>query len=167
MSAWLEAVTNWDLCRRGLVAELKAVAPEYLDAKPADGARSAREIGEHLYQASHMFVQSFETGQRTAPAQAAALSLPAGDLADVLQADWSGDLKARLEALADRADTMVETMMFGRQTLLSQLWFAISHEWYHRGQVATYVRLSGGVPALTQFIEQRRAAMAAQQAQPT
>jgi uncharacterized damage-inducible protein DinB len=159
MSAWREAVENWERCRRGLVAEIRALKPEFMDVRPAEGARTAREIAEHLYQASQAFIAAFEKGGPIVPGAAAAVSVPpSDDLAELLMQDWTGNLRPRLEPLEARAGTLVESMLFGSQTLLSQAWFALAHEWYHRGQMATYVRLSGGVPALTQFIRQRQAA---------
>jgi uncharacterized damage-inducible protein DinB len=38
----------------------------------------------------------------------------------------------------------------GTQSRLTALYFAIAHEMYHRGQLASYARGFGAVPALTQ-----------------
>jgi uncharacterized damage-inducible protein DinB len=37
-------------------------------------------------------------------------------------------------------------------TRLAWLWHAIDHESYHRGQLAIFIRVMGGVPALTKQI---------------
>ncbi len=157
MSAWTEAVHNWERCRNGLVAELRAIAPGYLDVRPASGARTAREIAEHLWQASQNHVHRLETKAPFVPGSPAQHQHPPDtDFATLLANDWTGNLKPRLERMEADAGVMLDGM-FGPQTVLSYVWFALSHEWYHRGQVATYVRLSGNVPALTQFIMQRQA----------
>ncbi|MGH7460315.1 MAG: DinB family protein [Pseudomonas sp.] len=154
MSYWQEAVNNWDRARRGVAGELNALASDYLDVTPAEGARSAREIALHIMAASRSFVDRLEHDapfpQLGSKAEGSA-ELSGPDLARVLLNDWTNDLKPRLEQLAERADQYIDGR-FGRQTRLSELWFAAMHEYYHRGQLATYVRLSGQVPALTQFI---------------
>jgi len=156
MSDWMEAVQQWEMCRTGVVGELRALDPEYLDVRPAKGARTARELAVHLLEAGRGFAQRLETGAPFAPGSSeTSPTATADELAVALMEDWTTNVRPRVEALEGRADTVMESF-FGQKTLLWQLWFAISHEWYHRGQLATYVRLSGKVPALTQYIEQVR-----------
>ena len=157
MSAWKEAIAQWERCRTGTVGELRALDPEYLDLHPAEGARTARELAVHIYQAAGRYLERFEPAGASSPASP---EIPpaatADEIALALMEDWASSLKPRLERLEDRADVAMDGF-FGRQSLLSHIWLAVAHEWYHRGQLATYVRLSGRVPALTQLIEQTRA----------
>jgi uncharacterized damage-inducible protein DinB len=44
----------------------------------------------------------------------------------------------------------------GEDSRLKGVWFAVSHEMYHRGQLTIYERAMGEVPAMTKQIEARR-----------
>jgi uncharacterized damage-inducible protein DinB len=153
MSFWAEAIAKWEMSRQMVAAELRALQPGYVDNRPGADARSAREIAVHVMEAADSLVSALEQGVswvQPTPLDMAGAS--AEELADAAVAQWAA-LKPRLERLeAGAAD--VRDGYFGPSTQLTNLWFAVSHEWYHQGQLATYVRLSGAVPALTRVIQQ-------------
>jgi uncharacterized damage-inducible protein DinB len=153
MSFWAEAIGKWEMSRQMVAAELRAMQPGHLDTKPAPDARSAREIAVHVMEAAGSLVSALEQGVswvQPTPIDMAGAS--AEELASAAVAQWT-ELKARLERL-EGVEAEVRPGFFGPATQLTNLWFAVSHEWYHQGQLAIYVRLSGSVPALTQVIEQ-------------
>jgi uncharacterized damage-inducible protein DinB len=64
---------------------------------------------------------------------------------------------ARLREVGDALIDQTMPAQKGPQSRLSALWFAISHEMYHRGQLASYERGFGQVPALTQQMKAKLA----------
>lgn len=158
MSKWTEAIQTWEACRNGVANEVRAMGTDYLDVQPSDGTRTAREVAIHIMEAGAAYLGKLATGgpvQRGDPIDVPA-DADADALATALMEQWTNVMKPRALALEGRADMEIESF-FGKQSTMSQLWFAVSHEWYHRGQLATYVRLSGNVPALTRFIEEQQA----------
>jgi uncharacterized damage-inducible protein DinB len=154
MSFWAEAIGKWELSRQMVAAELRAMQPGSIDTKPAPDARSAREIAVHVMEASGSLVSALEQGVSWVhPTPVDMPDATAEELASAAIAQW-GELKARLERL-EGVEAEVRPGFFGPATQLTNLWFAVAHEWYHQGQLATYVRLSGSVPALTRVIEQK------------
>jgi uncharacterized damage-inducible protein DinB len=153
MSFWAEAIGKWEMSRQMVAAELRAMQPGSIDTKPAPDARSAREIAVHIMEAAGGFVSALEQG--VSWVQPTPVDMPgasAEELASAAIAQWA-ELKPRLERL-ESGEADVRDGFFGPATQLTNLWFAVSHEWYHQGQLAIYVRLSGSVPALTRVIEQ-------------
>ena len=57
----------------------------------------------------------------------------------------------REEAATLSKKTMV--MLNAEQSRITGIWFAAAHEMYHRGQLATYARGMGLVPAMTQRLQ--------------
>lgn len=159
-----ELLAAWAYTRAGVTAELEAVPDDRLGFRPTEVSRSVAELVIHIVESGRMMAgelsrpdgdfarQSYEEHIRehsgTPPRDQ-----PKRALLELLRS--SGE--AGLEALA----TVGEVAMLQRirqfngeyATRLSWLHHGIEHESYHRGQLALYVRLMGGVPALTRAIQ--------------
>jgi uncharacterized damage-inducible protein DinB len=62
--------------------------------------------------------------------------------------------------LADVGEALATQMMKtakAEDSRLKAIWFAISHEMYHRGQLTVYERAMGETPAMTKQTEARKA----------
>ena len=157
-----EAVVNWEIFRAGVIAEIENTPEEQLDYRPGDGARTVREVAIHIAEAGVAFTNE--------------LLRPDGNLRNVLDPRVQAEVRAALPRAHSRAEivellrttgeqtaarlrgageALVDQTMptrRGAQSRLSALWFAMSHEMYHRGQLTAYARGFGAVPALTQQI---------------
>jgi uncharacterized damage-inducible protein DinB len=150
-----------------VIAELENIPEEHWEYRPGAGGRTVREIARHIAEAGRGF--------------ALELVRPDGRFARLLNPEHQAKLRAELPEVHSKNDILdllrttgtegvqqlrqggsLETQRFpalgGEQSRLSGLWFAISHEMYHRGQLASYARALGRVPMLTQQIEAFRAA---------
>jgi uncharacterized damage-inducible protein DinB len=159
-----ELLEAWAYTRAGFIAELKNLPEEALDFKPTPATRNAREIARHIIESGLLMSGELSrpdgdfqrkpypalmaehargvTRHRTNTALVAALKRTHADGAKRIRA--AGEI------------AMLQTIrQFNGEpaTRLSWMHHGISHEEYHRGQVALYARLVGRVPALTKLIE--------------
>jgi uncharacterized damage-inducible protein DinB len=158
-----EALEAWSYTRSGVVEELQNLPEKELAFRPREGARSAAELVRHVIESGLMM-----TGE---------LSRPDGDFQrkayEALVREYAKGVSLKhtkrelLEALR-RAHREGEAKLVqagelhmlqyirrfdGKMgTRLAWMNHGISHEEYHRGQLALYARLLGRVPALTQRI---------------
>lgn len=159
-----ELLGSWAYTRDGVIAELQEVPDDRVGFKPADGSRSVAELVVHIIESGFMMA-----GELTRP-DGDFMRQPYDDHirehAGRIQADPSKPalldlLRASGEAGRERIRAAGEVAMLQRirqfngdyATRLSWLHHGIEHESYHRGQLALYVRLMGGVPALTRLIQ--------------
>jgi len=154
-----EAIAMWQTARKITIAELENIPEEQWDFRPGDGARTLREIARHILEASVGFVREvvsdepsfariFKPETRAQFANDCPEKSAKKDAIEQFNAAFADDMKK----LHDKGDLAVQTMTLMKQTQsrLTGLWFAIGHEMYHRGQLATYARALGHVPAMTQ-----------------
>ncbi len=164
MSLVEEAVRNWEAYRAGVIAEVENMPEEQLDYRPAEGARTLREVAIHIAQWSVGMTNE--------------ILAPEGNIVNVFKPEVQAAIKASLPAAHSKAEVVAllrqtgeetaarlreagdalisQTMpsrMLGTQNRLSVLWFAAAHEMYHRGQLTAYERGAGQVPALTKQIQ--------------
>lgn len=158
-----ELLEYWGYTRQGVIAEVENLPEADLDRRPGEAQRSVHDIALHVISSGRVM--------------AGELSRPDGDFtrasyAEIL-AEHGGDsgassTKAELIALlrssheqgdaALRAAGELQMLQWIRQfngenaTRLSWMHHGISHEEYHRGQIALTVRLLGHTPALTKAI---------------
>lgn len=158
MSAFDEAVGMWETFRAGVIAELENIPEESWDFRPGKDARSVLELGQHIAQMAEAFATELCRPEPLFISVAGkACELQVGnskrELIDFMKGKhFAGTLRGCSDAIANG-----EMKSFGKiASRLTGLWFAIGHEAYHRGQVATYARAIGVVPALTQQMQQRR-----------
>lgn len=163
MSLIEEAIRNWESYRKGVIAELENIPEEHWDHRPGAGARTLRELACHIAEAGLGF-----TGELVRPdcsflrlfdpqaqAQLKATLPKANSKAEIVNLlRVTGEQGAR--RLREAGDALANQKMkvsTGEQCRLTGLWFAAAHEMYHRGQLASYARAVGCVPALTQQID--------------
>jgi uncharacterized damage-inducible protein DinB len=158
-----EALEAWDYARAGVLDESSNIPDDSYDWRPHDDGRSVRELILHIVESGLMM-----SGELTKPdgdfQRLAFPQLVAEHAAGLtVDADPPG-LRALLRETVDRGSaafrTAGEIHMLQRirrfdgeyGTRLAWMHHGIAHEEYHRGQLATYARAMGLVPALTRRI---------------
>ncbi len=158
-----EALEAWSDARRGVIDEARNVPAERWDFRPTEEVRSVEELVVHIMEVSEMMV-----GELTRPDGSFGrapfpelIEEHAGDLAELQGRDeLLGALEVTLERGVERFREVGEVHMLGtverfdgrRGTRLAWLHHGVAQEMYHRGQLCTYQRLMGRVPALTRKI---------------
>jgi uncharacterized damage-inducible protein DinB len=159
-----EAIRMWETFRAGVVAELVNIPEEQWGYRPGPGARSVRELAVHIASSAIGFVDALVAEDASFarlrdPKVQEEIAASLGDVSSkasiiALLKQRGADDASRLRANAARLNGTMPSMK-GEQSRVTGLWFAASHEMYHRGQLATYARAVGLVPALTQQISGR------------
>ena len=126
-------------------AMLAAVTPEILDFAPAVGVRSIGAIASHMFACQATVLTGLANGEfhwKENEARFAGMSLDA-------MLEISRDLDAMLVGLVTEADDVwLDAVPTGYSlTRSAWLWETLEHEIHHTGQIATLIRLAGGVPA--------------------
>jgi uncharacterized damage-inducible protein DinB len=158
-----ELLEAWRDAREGIIDEVRNVPAHRFDFRPAEGVRSVREMVQHILEVSMMAAGEFsrpDTNLRRAPwpkllAMYAKPAWKATTKAQLLRllASQMRDTERRLRRQGELALLQFHTRFDGKQgTKLAWLHHAVAQEMYHRGQLATYARCMGLVPALTQRI---------------
>ena len=158
-----EAVEAWMFARDGVLDELRNIPEKDLSFRPAAEARSALELVQHIIESGLMmagelarpdgdfrrksyegFLHEYGRGVRGWRSKAPLLAALRKTHAD-------GEKKLRL---AGELHMLQHIRRFDGEmgTRLAWMHHGISHEEYHRGQLAMYARLMGRVPALTKRI---------------
>ena len=158
-----EALEAWGYTRGGVIAEVKNLSEADLRFRPHAESRTVAELVVHLAESGLMMA-----GELTRPdgnfrrkpypqllKEYAGRLPPATTKSQLVklmkQTHADGDRKIR--AAGELFMLQSITRFDGeRGTRLAWMNHAISHEDYHRGQIALYARLVGRVPALTQLI---------------
>jgi len=161
-----EAIRQWETARAGVIAEIEHSPEALLDYRPGEGARTVRELAAHIAESGVAFANELLKPEGNFanlfdPHVQAAVraSLPhAQSKAEVLALlRTSGEQTAsRLRQVGERLAEQQIPGRLGAQSRLTALWFAVSHESYHRGQLTAYERGFGVVPALTLQIAARQ-----------
>lgn len=163
MSLVEEAVQIWEAHRAGVIAEVENTPEEKLGYRVGEGGRTLREIAVHIAEHGVGFVDQ--------------ILRPEGSLMNLFKPETLTEIRSRLPQAQSKAEIVAllrqtgeenaarlrqagealvgQTMpsRSGSQSRLSALWFGISHEAYHRGQLALSERGFGQVPALTRQME--------------
>jgi uncharacterized damage-inducible protein DinB len=153
-------IDRWTEVRAGFVDELAQIPADQFDFRPTPDVRSVAEIVRHIIEA-----QKFMAGEVCRP-DTNFKRLPilelikshAGDLAAIegkealveLMKESMKSTEAALRSFGEEA--LEETMERLDGKLMPKtdfLYFTISHEMYHRGQITVYQRLLGMEPVLT------------------
>ena len=159
-----EALETWEFARSGVIDELKNIPEKEMSFAPAEKSRSVIELAQHVIESGMMMSgelsrpdgdflrKSYEGflheyakgvgGSRTKPQLLALLKKSHQDGAKRIR--HAGELQ--MLQLINRFDGQ-------KGTRLAWMCHGISHEEYHRGQLALYARLLGRVPALTKRIQ--------------
>ena len=157
MSHVEEAIRMWEIYRQGTIGEFANIPEEQWDHRAGEGARSVRELAAHIAAAGTGFTEellapdpSFKrVREKHAGTEARYAKLSRAEMLELLKSSGADDAKRLREAGQSLAEQSMPA--FGaEQSRLTGLWFAAAHEMYHRGQVTTYARQLGLVPAMTQ-----------------
>jgi uncharacterized damage-inducible protein DinB len=158
-----EALAGWVFAREGFSAEAQAIPEASWDYRPHPNAKSVQELVVHILQSGEMMVGELTrpNGDFTRQSLEAHFAEHAhGIPEDAAREPLVGLLASRLTEGLERFQAVGEIHMLQRirqfdgtfATRLSWFQHGIAHEEYHRGQLATYARCLGRVPALTQLI---------------
>jgi uncharacterized damage-inducible protein DinB len=158
-----EALEAWDYTRAGVIDEIRNLSDGDLKYRPQAESRTPSELAWHIIESGLMMAG--ELSRADGNFQRKAYPQLLKEYARGLRAARS---KSQLIALLRRthADGEKKLRAAGELVLLSPIvrfdglrgtrlaWMnhAVSHEDYHRGQIALIARLVGRVPALTQRI---------------
>ena len=161
-----EALEAWQYTRAGVISEIKNLPDVSLNFRPTPSSRSAAEIAVHIAESGLMM--------------AGELSRPDGNFRRKSFPQFMKEYAKGIKPLGKTTNKkqlvqlLTKTQAEGAQKLakagelhmlqlitrfdgvqgtrLAWMNHGISHEEYHRGQLALYARLVGRVPALTQLI---------------
>lgn len=158
-----ESLDNWRDVRMGIVDEVKNIPASKFDFRPTPEVRSVHELVVHILEVSMMMTGELtrsDTNFKRLPWP----KLLAKYAGQAYKAKTKQDLVKLLRSQIDSAVEMFERcgdlhMMQHMENFDGSLWtrmqwlhHGIAQEMYHRGQLCTYERLMGRVPALTQKI---------------
>lgn len=158
-----ELLDAWRYAREGFIAEAENIGPEDWSFRPTPENRDVPELVRHIVEASLMAVGELSRpdGDFTRQGFEAHIREHAGSLPrEADRSEWLALLRhsldegsRRLRGLGDDGILRPITQFNGEAaTRLTWFHHHVSHEDYHRGQLALYARLTGEVPALTKRI---------------
>ena len=158
-----EALEAWRYTRSGVVDELRNLLEKDLGFRPSAEARSAAELVRHVVESGQLMAgelsrpdgdfrrKSYEALLREHGKGVARRSSKRELLSLLRKSHHEGE--ARLRRAGELHLLQLIRRFDGKMgTRLAWMNHGISHEEYHRGQLALYARLLGRVPALTQRI---------------
>ena len=159
-----ELLEAWRYTREGVIAEIENLPEPVLTSAPSPRGRSGLELANHIVESGRLMAGELSRadGDFTRKPYAALVAEHSrkGDVARSRQE--AIELLRRSHAQGEgtlRAGGLERMLEPIRQfngvpaTRLAWMHHGISHEEYHRGQIAIYARLGGTKPALTKLIE--------------
>lgn len=167
MSAFMtyldETLEAWRDAREGIIDELQNIPAKQLDFRPTPDTRSVTDLVRHILEVSMMM-----TGELTRPdtnlkrmpwpkllqkyAGPAYRAKTKQELVRLLRSQMADAERAFRKAGELALWQFLERFDGEQGTKFQWLHHGIAQEMYHRGQLATYARLMGLVPALTKKI---------------
>lgn len=159
-----DAIEALAYSRQGTISEAANIPDERWDYRPHADAKSVAELVRHMLQAAAMLVgeatdlEGDFTRRPSSEHVAAHLGalpeeLSPAQLREALERTHEVNVSRVREAGPDHMATAITRFDGGSWTRLTYVFYAASHEDYHRGQLATYARAMGLIPALTQRIQ--------------
>jgi len=158
-----EALEAWAYTRAGVIAEIKNLSDRELTFKPHPESRTPAEIALHLAQTGMMMAGELTRpdGDFTRKAFPQFVKEHAGSLRATTKKSEIVQMLKRTHADGERRIRAAGELQMLQHikrfdgvpgSRLAWMNHGISHEEYHRGQLALYARLVGRVPALTKLI---------------
>jgi uncharacterized damage-inducible protein DinB len=158
-----EALEAWRYTRDGVIDELRNLPDKDLSFRPAPDSRMAFELVQHIIESGMMMAgelsrtdgdfrrKSYEGFLHEYGRGVSAWRTKATLLAALRKTHADGEKRIRA---AGELFMLQQIRRFDGEmgTRLAWMNHGISHEEYHRGQLALYARLLGRVPALTKRI---------------
>jgi uncharacterized damage-inducible protein DinB len=162
-SVFEDAIETLGFSRQGTIDEAANIPDDRWDYRPHPKSRSVAELVHHMVQTTAMLVgeaadRNGDFQRRPYPEH---ISAHAGDLPETMTpAQLRAALKRSHDVNVSRIRSAGEGHMAtpirrfdgGTWSRITYVFYAASHEDYHRGQLALYARTMGLVPALTQQI---------------
>ena len=158
-----EALEAWAYTRSGVIDELKAFPDKALGFRPSEEARTVADLVRHIIESNLMMSselsrangdfqrKSFEGFLQEYGRGVAAHRTKKQLLEALRRTHREGEAKIRHAGELHMLQ-LIRRFDGEMGTRLAWMHHGISHEEYHRGQLATYARLTGRVPALTKRI---------------
>jgi uncharacterized damage-inducible protein DinB len=159
-----EALEAWDFTRSGVVDEVASMRERDIAFRPGEGSRSVAELVSHILESGALMAGElsrkdgdFRRKSYEALLREHARGIPRGktrrQLLDALRRTHQVGAE-KIRRAGELHMLQLITRFDGKKgTRLAWMHHGISHEEYHRGQIALCVRLLGRTPALTQLIE--------------
>ena len=158
-----ESLGAWRYVRQGLIGEVGNIPSDKFDFRPTPDVKSVGELVQHILEGSMMMVGELTRDEPNFQrvsfealleeyAAAAREAQGKKELLDLLERQLEDGI-TQFKAVG--ADAMMGPVTnFDGSTWSRMQWFfhGMTEEMYHRGQLTTYARLMGLVPALTQQI---------------
>ena len=159
-----ETLDAWHYARKGFIAEAENIPAGDWGFRPTPENRDVSELVRHILQASGMAVGELTRpdGDFTRQSFSDHIREHAGQLPEAADpGSWlellANDLDAGSQRLREAGPEVLgrSIRQFNGEPATRLTWFHhhISHEEYHRGQLALYARLTGHVPALTKMMQ--------------
>ena len=158
-----EALEAWSYTRAGVIAELQNIPDKQLGFRPREESRTVIELAQHIVESGLLMAgeltrsegdfqrKSYEgLLQEHARGVSARRSKP--QLLEALRTSHRDGERRFREAGELRMLQLIRRFDGLMGTRFAWMQHGISHEEYHRGQLALYARLIGRVPALTKQI---------------
>ncbi|ALX50205.1 DinB family protein [Lentibacillus amyloliquefaciens] len=142
MSNGMEGAVNGWLQHRMILDDLLAlVDDDYVDYRPWDGAMSLGELAIHIVTSTHMFVNGIKKGEFEAPPEENNYKT-INDIRTIVQR-YTEETKEEIATIFTYQ--MKGYIQFNKLRAPGTYWFsnAIDHEVHHKGQLFTYVRMTG------------------------
>jgi uncharacterized damage-inducible protein DinB len=158
-----ETLEAWEFSRQGVIAEVRNVSEKDVDFRASDESRTFGELVRHIIESGNLMAgelarpdgdfrrKSYEGLLVEYGRGVASLRSKRQLLAALRQTHSEGEKRIRR---AGELHMLQNIRRFDGKMGTRFAWMnhAISHEEYHRGQLAIYARLVGRVPALTKLI---------------
>jgi uncharacterized damage-inducible protein DinB len=159
-----ETLEAWGFTRSGVVEELQNIPEKEIAFRPRADSRTIVELVQHIVESGQMMAGelSREDGDfRRKPYEGFLKEYGKGVASKRSKLDLLGLLRrthrdgaAKIRQAGELHMLQLIRRFDGKMgTRLAWMNHGISHEEYHRGQLALYARLLGRVPALTQRIQ--------------
>jgi len=159
-----EALEAWGYTREGVIDEVQALPEKDLSFKPGEKSRSVIELLQHIVESGTLMVgeltrtdgdfqrKSYE-GFLHEYGRGISARRTKAQLLDALKKTHAEGHRRFREAGELHMLQFIRRFDGKLGTRLAWMQHGISHEEYHRGQLALYTRLLGRIPALTRRIE--------------
>jgi len=162
-----EALEAWQYTRAGVISEIRNLPDVSLSFRPTPTMRTPAEIAMHIVESGLMMAGELSRPdgnfrRKTFPQFMKEYTKglkPAANKKQLVQllTKTREDGEKKLRAAGSLHMLQYITRFDGQPgTRLAWMNHGVSHEEYHRGQLALYARLVGRVPALTQLIHGRK-----------
>ena len=159
-----EALEAWEYTREGVVEEFQSLPEKDLGFRPDEKSRSVIELAQHIVESGTLMIgeltrsdgdfqrKSYE-GFLHEYGRGISAKRTKAQLLDALKKTHAEGQRKFREVGELHVLQLIRRFDGKMGSRLAWMHHGISHEEYHRGQLALYVRLLGRVPALTRRIE--------------